>query len=140
MDHGSSKGSDKGKDRGATSSPGKSVQREATRVVERARGGDRVERVRDVRDDRVRAVDRTVVRGVDRDDDHRRSGWDGDGDWDGRGRVFASVPACPPGLAKKNNGCLPPGLARQNRDSAFDYEYRPTLFGIPLRSRADYVY
>lgn len=98
----------------------------------------RVERIRDVRgDDRVRVVGRTVVR--DRDWD-RRGDWDGDGDWDGRGRAFASVPGCPPGLARKNNGCLPPGLAKQDRDRFLGYEYRPTLFGIPLRTRADYVY
>lgn len=81
----------------------------------------------------------------DRDDDDdgsrdRRDDWESRGDWNGRGRVFASVPGCPPGLAKKNNGCLPPGLARQNRDGNLGYEYRPALFGIPLRTRADYVY
>ena len=115
------------------------------RSVERGnsvRGKDRSERVREVRDDRGergRVVERTVIR--DRDGDwNRRGDWDGDGDWDGRGRVFASVPGCPPGLAKKNNGCLPPGLAKQNRDSFLGYDYRPNLFGVPLRTRADYVY
>jgi hypothetical protein len=140
MDHGTNKGGKKGTDRGAKSDPVKSVQRETAKVIEGIprRGG--VERVGDIRDQRTRVIERAVVRETDRDDDRRRTGWDGDGDWDGRGRSYASVPACPPGLAKKNNGCLPPGIARQERDLAFDFEYRPTLFGIPLRTRADYVY
>ena len=127
----------------AKSNPGNSDGRgkSVARTIERGsadRGPDRIERVRDNRDDRARVVERTVIR--DRDGDWTRAGWDGDGDWDGRGREFASVPGCPPGLAKKNNGCLPPGLAKKSRDALLGYDYRPTLFGIPLRSRADYVY
>ena len=34
------------------------------------------------------------------------------------------IAGCPPGLAKKRNGCLPPGQARQSYRS-----YRPSLFG-----------
>ena len=112
------------------------------------RGNGRIERANEIRDsgpDRV--IERTVVvrdRDLDRRDGNwdRRSDWDGKGDWDGRGQVFASVPGCPPGLAKKNNGCLPPGLAKANyeRDRYFGYDYRPTLFGIPLRTRAEYAY
>ena len=34
------------------------------------------------------------------------------------------IAGCPPGLAKKRNGCLPPGQARQSYRS-----YRPGLFG-----------
>jgi hypothetical protein len=142
-----------GKDRGPKSDAGKPPQREVARnavgqpVIERVdRGpGERIREVRDLRDersnDRVRSVERAVQREIDRDDDwRRRGGWDSDGDWDGRDRIFASVPGCPPGLAKKNKGCLPPGLARKDRDAYFDYDYRPTLFAIPLRTRADYVY
>lgn len=29
--------------------------------------------------------------------------------------IVQSYPGCPPGLAKKNNGCLPPGHAKQTR-------------------------
>ena len=29
------------------------------------------------------------------------------------GHSFAGQPGCPPGLAKKNNGCLPPGQAKK---------------------------
>ena len=56
--------------------------------------GDRVVRVRD--------VDRGVVRfrDVDRDDLFvRRLGW--------------GIGGCPPGLDKKDNGCMPPGQAKK---------------------------
>lgn len=54
----------------------------------------------------------------DRDDDYGRDGrWDRDDDRYGRDdrrdgdRYGRNV--CPPGLAKKNNGCLPPGQAKK---------------------------
>lgn len=118
-------------------------------------GGDRreqrrVERVVRERDQRPAIVERTAVRDdrdynreLDRRDDRD---WDRDDDWFRRDRAYASVPGCPPGLAKKNNGCLPPGLAKGSRDDDyyrdryFGYEYRPTLFGIPLRTNANYAY
>lgn len=37
---------------------------------------------------------------------------------DGRVERRALIDGCPPGLAKKNNGCLPPGQARQMRREA----------------------
>ena len=48
----------------------------------------------------------------DRDDRDGRDGrWDRDGRWERDGRD------CPPGLEKKNNGCLPPGqVGRDRRD------------------------
>jgi hypothetical protein len=42
------------------------------------------------------------------------------------------IDGCPPGLAKKNNGCMPPGLAKDRRDYRDDYRayyYRPSWFG-----------
>lgn len=160
MDHGSGRGGQAGGKADKPAKPAQAAVRDNGRGAERVvaeRVKPRVERVNDVRDNRgrdnsvervrdvrgvpaERIIERTVVRDSrDRDWDVRRSGWDGDGDWDGRGRVFASVPGCPPGLAKKDNGCLPPGQARQ-RDDYFGYAYRPTLFGIPLRTGADYAY
>lgn len=104
----------------------------------------RVERARDLRekrrDDRVRVVERTPIRDRDGDGNYRRGDWDGRGDWNGRGPAFANFDGCPPGLAKKNNGCLPPGQAKQYRDDRFGYDYRPALFGIPLRTRTDFGY
>ena len=35
------------------------------------------------------------------------------------------IAGCPPGLAKKNNGCQPPGQAKKNGY----YDYRPSFFG-----------
>jgi len=52
---------------------------------------------------------------------------------------LASVGAGPRGLGSKDNGCIPPGLAGR-RDPNWGYEYRPALFGVPLRSGANYVY
>jgi Ni/Co efflux regulator RcnB len=43
---------------------------------------------------------------------------------------------CPPGLAKKNNGCLPPGQARQWRKGAplpHDVVYYPVPDGVSIR-------
>lgn len=60
--------------------------------------------------------------------------------WVDRDRFYSDIPSCPPGLARKNNGCLPPGLARQTQIDDFGYYYRPALFGIPLRGTSDYVY
>ena len=58
----------------------------------------------------------------------------------GSQQVVAFVPACPPGLADKHDGCLPPGQDRKRRDEKFGYEYRPALFGVPTRDQAEYAY
>jgi hypothetical protein len=42
------------------------------------------------------------------------------------------IDGCPPGLAKKNNGCMPPGLAKQGT-------YEPDWWGLPGLS-GRYVY
>lgn len=88
----------------------------------RGRGGD-VRREQDIRRELDRARDRVEVRDVRRDD--RR--------YDDRNvRVVETlilgrtpdrglIQGCPPGLAKKNNGCLPPGQARQIARSRYDY-------------------
>lgn len=43
----------------------------------------------------------------------------------GRGHVGYGTGGCPPGLAKKNNGCLPPGQAKK-------------LYGVGHRFSSDY--
>jgi hypothetical protein len=43
------------------------------------------------------------------------------------------IEGCPPGLAKKNNGCLPPGQARQRL-------YRPDWWGLPGLAGGSYLY
>ncbi|ALE17187.1 hypothetical protein AMC99_01899 [Altererythrobacter epoxidivorans] len=45
------------------------------------------------------------------------------------------IDGCPPGLAKKNNGCLPPGQAKQRYTS-----YRPDYFGLRRLSGGNYYY
>lgn len=45
---------------------------------------------------------------------------------------------CPPGLAKKNNGCQPPGLAKQR--APYGSFYQPSLFGLTGYDRGDYFY
>jgi hypothetical protein len=49
--------------------------------------------------------------------------------------------ACPPGLAKKNNGCLPPGIAKQryNVGDRWSGNYNPWAYNqIPLDWRNQY--
>lgn len=95
--------------------------------------------------------DRVQVRGGDgprwSDRDERRGGRVLD---DGR-RIFDSadtrlwwmdddrrglIDGCPPGLAKKNNGCMPPGLARQ--DDRYRYRsYRPDWWGLGFLGLGD---
>lgn len=45
------------------------------------------------------------------------------------------IDGCPPGLAKKRNGCLPPGQARQRYRS-----YDPGFFGLLGMDRGNYFY
>jgi hypothetical protein len=46
---------------------------------------------------------------------------------------FRPIDGCPPGLAKKNNGCMPPGLAKQRM-------YQPTWWGLTSLTNGPYVY
>lgn len=111
QEHGKVKGHDRGhdsrgngRDRDRDRGPERRVERDIQREVER-----RVDRIeRDVR--------RDVVRDRDRDFDRRPVE-----------RVVVSerglIAGCPPGLARKNNGCLPPGQARQIARSYSRYDY-----------------
>ena len=50
-------------------------------------------------------------------------------DWWGSYDRRGLIDGCPPGLAKKNNGCMPPGLAKQ--DPRYRYaSYRPDWWGL----------
>lgn len=111
------------------------AQRQPDRQVERRvdrdlRGRDQVREVR-------RDVDRDVRRDVRRD---------GRVDYDDIGRLFARdasrglIDGCPPGLAKKYNGCMPPGLARERTRDLFGYSYRPSLFGLSGYDTGRYFY
>lgn len=119
--NGNGRGQDRGHGREASPAP---VVREARQAVRQA------ERREDRRDDRgdLRDVVRERARVVERD-----------------GRDFVVlrrapdrglIAGCPPGLAKKHNGCLPPGQARRDydppryvslwgpRNDSWDYRYR----------------
>jgi len=50
--------------------------------------------------------------------------------WNDNDRRFGNN-GCPPGLAKKNNGCMPPGLARQGNRAGAQYgsQYNPMYGG-----------
>lgn len=87
-----------------------------------------VRRYVNVRDGDDRIVDRVVYR-----DERRMLARD-------RDRVI--VNGCPPGLAKKDNGCMPPGLAKKRyaERSLFGYEYRPRLFGLSSYDSGRYYY
>ena len=78
-------------------------------------------------------------RGRDRGD--VRIGYDGGGFWLARDRERGLIDGCPPGLAKKRNGCNPPGqLKNDDRRSVFGVNYRPSLFGLTSYGRGDYYY
>lgn len=140
MDHGGAK-PDKGPSmREAKADPGPAMkQAKADRgsEVRQARKVERANEVRvDKRDDRggkfkedrvERRVDRDVRgdRRSDRDDDFR--------DRDVRRVSFDEgrrglIDGCPPGLDKKNNGCLPPGQAKK-QGGWNTAGYRPEWFG-----------
>lgn len=112
----------------------KAFKKQAKRIesADRAVVERRVDRVRDVR----RVVDRDVR--YDRDDRDRRLRVV---ERDVRRYVPAQfVTGCPPGLAKKRNGCLPPGQAKKLYVA--DDRYANWLDRVPVRYRdgGDYRY
>lgn len=87
---------DRGNGRGADRSDDRRAERPETRVIEAVRGrGDE------------RELRRTVEREVFQTRDGRPVVYFQ------RDRDRGLIAGCPPGLAKKDNGCLPPGQARQ---------------------------
>ena len=92
------------------------------------------------REDRVTPGRSNDVRGPARDvrvlrgDDGRvrTIGFDGGG-------ARGLIDGCPPGLAKKHNGCMPPGLAN-DRDGYRDGSYRPSWFGYSSVGDGRYYY
>ena len=101
----------RGQGRGNGRSDDRRAERPETRVLDVARGrsDDRADdrRDRSDRDDDRRNVRRTVERQVFQTRDGRPVVYFQ------RERDRGLIAGCPPGLAKKDNGCLPPGQARQ---------------------------
>lgn len=91
--------------------------------------GKDVARVVDVRDGKRNGGD--YGRDYDRDRDGFRFDYR-----DGRALEYGLIDGCPPGLAKKNNGCNPPGLVKRG-----DYDYdRSSWWRLPGLSDGRYRY
>lgn len=109
------------------------VERKADRRAERRYDREKMERGNGERryDDR-RDGDRPFIDRVE----YRR-----DRDMLRRDDARGLIDGCPPGLAKKNNGCMPPGQAKKYYDrSLFGYSYRPSLFGLSNYGGGRYYY
>lgn len=153
---GRSGGEDRGRGRGDDRGPGRGNGREdrAERRVEQIerhaeRKIDRIERRAEVREDRI---DRRVKRARDEVRDRRdrivevpvvvRADRPDPVFFRAR-RDRGLIDGCPPGLAKKNNGCLPPGLARQTERARYQSlwnAYYPAADGYSYRYDDGYVY
>lgn len=103
---------------------GKAAERRAERG-DRGKGGANF--------DERKERDRRVVR-----DDRNDPRWDDDDFFDRGNRGL--INGCPPGLAKKNNGCMPPGLAKQRGDGLRSLAYRPDWFGYSNLDDGRYFY
>ncbi|TMM48779.1 hypothetical protein [Qipengyuania marisflavi] len=125
------------------------------KAPKRAKSDDRKNNDRSY--DTRRSDDRSDVRRTDyrqdrretrRDDDRRapryvdRVAYESQRDFMRRDRSRVYINGCPPGLAKKGNGCTPPGLAKRARTNMqmFRYDYRPRLFGLTNYSSGRYTY
>lgn len=99
-----------------------------------------------------RAEQRVVVRDDRRDRDVRVVRWDQDRNdgarfvprWNENGLVRGFADGCPPGLAKKGNGCLPPGQAKKLVGTALPAALMGSMLDGPYRNwyrdNDDYLY
>lgn len=127
-DRGGGRGHERG-DRGDRGGP-HAVRIETRQDHERGRDHDRSRGRDDHRD--VRVIEREINRVVvdrDRPVVYLRTAPD-------RGLIVG----CPPGLAKKNNGCLPPGQARQIARDRYDYLWRMRNDDYRYRYDDGYLY
>ncbi len=118
---------DRGNDR-------KNAIKQAERRLERT-ADRRIDRVNDRRD--IRRGDSDLVRFVD------RVRYNEDRAFLLRDRDRRAIAGCPPGLAKKYNGCMPPGQAKkryENYRTWNGYDYRPNLFGLTGYQSGRYYY
>jgi hypothetical protein len=167
-DHGGSGGKDKGKgnggDRGPSMKADKGERGPSMRAEKSDRGGgksdrgwakaDKSERGQSMRADKGdNGAERRAERGRDENkrdvrfeggnervvrDDRKDRRWDDDDFFDRDDRGL--VQGCPPGLAKKNNGCMPPGLAKQRDGDWRTVSYRPDWFGYSDLNDGRYFY
>lgn len=99
-----------------------------------------------------RREQRMVVREDRRDRDVRVVRWDREPEdgarfvprWNENGLVRGFVDGCPPGLAKKNNGCMPPGQAKKLVGTALPATLMGSMLEGPYRNwyrdNDDYFY
>ena len=97
----------------------------------RGHGNDRRSDVRHAengrwKDSKVRVNDRIVIDNRDRDRDFDRNRI--------VSRDFADRDGCPPGLAKKDNGCLPPGQAKKLLGARLHTNFANSLLPYQYRS------
>ncbi|MEZ5680275.1 MAG: hypothetical protein R3E14_03160 [Erythrobacter sp.] len=155
------KGNGNGKgERAATAKQDRSPSRErgtqrAERKSDRPAASRKSVESRSVEQGQPRSSERRVERGNDRGVGDRGKAQRGSGDRRivdrvdyGRDRELLSldnshglIEGCPPGLAKKNNGCMPPGQAKKYSERGpFGYSYRPSLFGLGSYGDGRYYY
>lgn len=117
---------------GLSSGERNDLQNRIQQLRQRIQSANRNEEYRDRdRDGRYDRDDRRDGRRYDRRDDDDRYERDDDDDRYGRDDRFNGR-FCPPGLAKKNNGCVPPGL--EGRGMREGDRYREGM-GSPLPAR-----
>lgn len=99
------------------------------RKIEKSRGSDRIEvaRGKGRNDNDIRIVSRDDRRDFDRDDNVRVIARNFGGLGDGYDN-------CPPGLAKKDNGCLPPGQAKKYLGSRIQQSFADSRIPFQYRS------
>ncbi|MBU4136612.1 MAG: hypothetical protein KJ690_09385 [Alphaproteobacteria bacterium] len=130
-------GQGRGQDRGQGQERGQGQDRGAGRERAAAPAAPPLREARQDRREDRREDDRGAVRAAVRPAGEAR---------DGRDIVFLRrapdrglIAGCPPGLAKKNNGCLPPGQARQLDRIVYDAPRYASLWG-PRADNWDYRY
>lgn len=125
------------------------VEQREDRLTERGNGngnGNAKRNAAPIERNVERRVERNVERRVERRSDRRdgfidRVVFDRDRDVLLRDRDRHYIEGCPPGLAKKNNGCMPPGQAKKYYErSVLGYDYRPSLFGLLGYGSGRYTY
>ena len=112
----------------------------------RGQGGGHVDRVAGGRVDRAERHGRVVVREAERRTEHADGAFARGGGVENRTVIVSGprehglIAGCPPGLAKKNNGCMPPGLVgKEARAQYYNLWGRPND-GYTYRYNEGYLY
>lgn len=99
---------------------------------------------RDDKRDRDRGVEMGSKRDRNQDRDNRRADLPRDRDQQVAVytpyRDYGLIKGCPPGLAKKNNGCLPPGQAKKLQRARYDFRWGRPKDGFVHRYDDGYQY